>query len=64
LVVKDKILAFLRSFIAEHGYSPTVREIAEAVGLSTSGTYHHLEALRAEGAITGGPGARTWRLAA
>ena len=62
--MREKIVAFIRAFIAEHGYSPTVREMAEAVGLSTSGVFHHLEALRAEGIVTGGPGARTWRLAA
>ena len=60
---RDRIVDFIRDFIAGHGYSPTVREVAEAVGLSSSGAYHHLESLRDEGVLTGGHSGRTWRLA-
>ena len=39
----DRILEFIRERIASQGYPPTVREIAEAVGLaSTSAVHHHL----------------------
>lgn len=58
---REKILAFLGDFIATHGYSPTVREVAESVGLSPSGAFHHLESLRDEGKVTGGHRGRTWR---
>ena len=48
----DRILEFIRERIAEQGYPPTVREIAEAVGLaSTSAVHHHLLKLEREGKL-------------
>ena len=45
----DRILAFIREAVAERGYPPSVREIAEAVGLaSTSAVHHHLTKLEKE----------------
>ncbi len=47
-----EILDFLREFITENGYSPSVREICAAVGLSsTSSVHHHLAELRRQGYI-------------
>ena len=49
---REEILRFLSDFSAHNGYSPTVREICAAVGLSsTASVYRHLEALRDEGLI-------------
>ena len=49
---REEILRFLSDFSAQNGYSPTVREICAAVGLSsTASVYRHLEALRDEGLI-------------
>jgi repressor LexA len=49
---QQEILDFLRSFTAENGYPPSVREIGEAVGLSSSSTVHsHLIALESKGYI-------------
>jgi len=46
------ILNFIRRHIAEHGYPPTVREIGEAVKLSSSSTVHaHLKSLEERGLI-------------
>jgi repressor LexA len=48
----ERILDFIREAVAEHGYPPSVREIAEAVGLaSTSAVHHHLVKLEREGKL-------------
>lgn len=42
-----RILEAITEFIDEHGYSPSVREICDAVGLSSTATVHsHLQRLR------------------
>lgn len=46
------ILNFVREYIDKYGYSPTLGEIAEAMGLSSLATVHeHLTALVKKGAI-------------
>lgn len=46
------ILAFLKEQIALNGYPPSVREICEAIGLSSTSTVHsHLNTLEAKGFI-------------
>lgn len=50
--VREKILAAIISYIEEHGYPPTVREISDMVGLkSTSSTQSHLIRMKADGMI-------------
>lgn len=54
----EKIAAFVSAFIAENGYSPSVREIGEAVGLrSTASVSYHLQNLQAKGVLLS-PGAK------
>src|SRR5574344_3089553 len=54
----EKIVAFVNAFVAENGYSPSVREIGEAVGLrSTASVSYHLQALQEKG-ILQSPGAK------
>ena len=48
----EKIVEFVNAFVAENGYSPSVREIGEAVGLrSTASVSYHLQALQAKGIL-------------
>ena len=52
---RKKILESIARIVAERGYPPSVREIAEAVGLaSPSAVHHHLTALERDGMIERG----------
>ena len=52
---KQKILDTIARTVAERGYPPSVREIADAVGLaSTSAVHHHLIALERDGLLERG----------
>jgi repressor LexA len=56
---RDVIHAIM-GFRQEHQYGPSVRDIAEAIGLGPSGVHHHLKVLRQKGWLSGGTGqART-----
>jgi len=49
---QQRILDVIRAFTSERGYPPSVREIGERVGLSSSSTIHaHLKALERRGLI-------------
>lgn len=49
---KRKILQCIARAVAERGYPPSVREIADAVGLaSTSAVHHHLISLERDGLL-------------
>ena len=50
---QQRIYDYILSFTDEHGYPPSVREIAEAVDLKSPSTVHfHLKGLREAGLIT------------
>lgn len=50
---RSAILTMVRTFIAEHDYSPTIREVGAAVGLvSVSSVKHQLNQLAEAGYIT------------
>ncbi len=52
---RKKILESIARIVAERGYPPSVREIAEAVGLaSPSAVHHHLTALERDGMVERG----------
>lgn len=42
---QQEILAFLRKFIKDHKYPPTIREIAGNFSISVKGAYDHVKAL-------------------
>lgn len=47
---QQRILRFIRNWVQEHGYSPSIREIGRAVGLtSPSSVEHQLSALESKG---------------
>lgn len=53
---RDEIVAYIRSFVEEFGWAPSVRNICEGVGLSSPSTVHaHLETLVEEGRIVRDP---------
>lgn len=53
---QQQVLDFIRATVSERGYPPSVREIGEAVGLSSPSTVHsHLSALVEAGAIRRDP---------
>ena len=49
---RPRILAFIGTYQAAHGYPPSVREIADAVGIAAPSTVQwHLDALVADGRL-------------
>ena len=49
---REEILNFVNSYIRENGYPPSIREICQGVGLSSTSTVHaHLKTLTEEGLI-------------
>lgn len=49
---QDDILTFIKNYIVSHGFPPTVREIGQALGISSPATIHaHLSNLAAKGYI-------------
>jgi repressor LexA len=61
---RQRIVDFIARTVEESGYPPSVREIADAVGLaSTSAVHHHLIALERDGLLErGGKHSRALRL--
>jgi repressor LexA len=53
---QQEILTFVRRYTETHGYPPSVREIGQAMGLTSSSTVHsHLEALARKGFLRRDP---------
>jgi SOS-response transcriptional repressor LexA len=49
----DRILRFIHSYIEEHGYAPTIREIGNAVYLASTSTVHgHVQRLVDRGLLS------------
>lgn len=61
--MKEKILTAITTYIQQHGYPPTVREIGEAVALkSTSSVHDYLQRMDTAGIIALGNGPRAIRV--
>ena len=53
---QQEILTFVQRYADSHGYPPSVREIGQAMGLTSSSTVHsHLEALARKGFLRRDP---------
>jgi SOS-response transcriptional repressor LexA len=50
-VHRSAIWEFIADFAAEHGYSPTIRQIAHWRGISISTVHHHLQVLAQRGEV-------------
>lgn len=49
---QQQVLEVVEQYMEEHGYPPTVREIGDAIGLTSPSTVHaHLKALEQSGAL-------------
>lgn len=52
---REEVFRFVRDFVTEHGYSPTLREIAKGVGLrSVDSVAYHVKFLVALGRLSQG----------
>lgn len=49
----EKLLAFIKKYSKKHGYAPTTREMATALGITSPGAVHkRLVRLRRAGRVT------------
>jgi repressor LexA len=48
-VRQQEVLDFISSYLDEHAYPPTIREIAERFSISVKGAYDHVKALEKKG---------------
>ncbi len=55
VVTRGYVLGFISQYIDEHGYAPSVREIAAALGKSQTGVQYAIEQLERAGEIKRGP---------
>ena len=48
------IQAYIEDYCDKHGYGPTVRDVADELGISTTNTHRYLQTLIAEGRVAKG----------
>lgn len=53
---QESIFAFIRGFISTKGYSPSMREVSDAFGITVKGAWDHVSALERKGYISHTPG--------
>lgn len=60
---REAIFEFITNYHREHGYGPSMREVADACGITSSSIVHgHIERLVADGMLRRTPGiARSYR---
>ncbi len=48
---QTQVVDTVRTFVEEHEYGPSVRELAQRLGITPMGAQHHLDALETKGLI-------------
>ena len=48
---QTEVLCSIADFVEEHGYPPTIRELADRFGISIKGAYDHIKALERKGQL-------------
>ena len=51
---QEEVLEFIAKYLQEHGYSPTIREVASHFSISVKGADDHLKALKKKGLLRQG----------
>lgn len=55
-ITRENIIEVIEEYTARNGFSPTVREIGDLVGIKSTATVHgHLEKLKKQGKIDWNP---------
>lgn len=49
---QSEVLDYIKAFISEHHFPPTIREISENFSISVKGAYDHVKALEKKGFLT------------
>jgi SOS-response transcriptional repressor LexA len=57
-----RLLEYIRSYIAEHGYSPSIDEMAEGIGVWYTTAFIALKRLNERGIVVKGRGWRSVRI--
>jgi SOS-response transcriptional repressor LexA len=50
-IASTTVLDYIRSYIGQHGYGPTIREVAARFDTATSNAHRHVEKLARQGKI-------------
>jgi SOS-response transcriptional repressor LexA len=59
---EQESLKFIKKYIEDNGWAPSIREIAEGIGRSVNASYLAVQRLEKQGLIETGPHARQIRL--
>jgi repressor LexA len=51
---QEEVLEFIATYIDDHAYSPTIREVADHFSISVKGAHDHLSALKKKGLLKQG----------
>ena len=51
---QNEVLAFIKEYLLNHHYPPTIREIAAHFSISVKGAYDHVKALEKKGSVRSG----------